>query len=316
MRINKSLIAGLIIVLINAFIVKSQPPAINEASRSVIDTTLDNTMLTIRSLSLHDWELADEIEVYEPINLYDKIDGRAEYYLSYDLVWAVFCSYRRNANNRFLIELTIFNMLTPINAFGVFSGERTEITSQLRFGRDSYCLGANYSIWKGPFYIQINASGTTDELHRACLELAEKLTENLNDSGQPVWGLETLPADNLVPQSIQYFLVDALGHIFLKNTFTAKYYKYNIEIPVFLSHQNSPESVIKVLSGFTNFTSKYGKGNEIISEDGIEVLICDMGEFYDIIFQKGLFIGGVTEMKDKNLGMKAAIDFCKRLHIE
>jgi hypothetical protein len=302
--------------LFNASAVNSQSPILNKESQNDIDTTLEKTTLMVKSLSLNGWKLHDDIEIFKPINLYDKIDGRAEYYLSYDLVWAIFCSFRSSTDDRFPIELSIFNMLTPINAFGAFSGERMIGASQLKFGRDSYCSGTNYYIWKGQFYIQITASDTIDELNKACLELAEKLTKNLYDSGQPVWGFEILPANNLISQSVQYFLIDALGHIFLKDTFTAKYYKDNIEIPVFLSHQNSSESVETVFSKFKDFANKYGKGAEFFSKDGIDILVCDMDKYYDIIFRKGLYVAGVTELRDKNLAIKEAIDFWKQLHVE
>ena len=145
------------------------------------------------------------------------------------------------------------------------------------------------------------------------MELAEKLTRNLHDSNQPVWGLEALPTKNRVPQSVQYFLIDALGHIFLKDTYTSKYYYDNIEVPVFLSQQNSHESGEIILTKFKDFANKYGESNESVSKDGIEILVCDMGKYYDIIFQKGLLIAGVTGLSDKNLAIKAAIDFWKQL---
>jgi hypothetical protein len=316
MKINTSILFLISMFLFNASAVNSQSPILNKESQNDIDTTLEKTTLMVKSLSLNGWKLHDDIEIFKPINLYDKIDGRAEYYLSYDLVWAIFCSFRSSTDDRFPIELSIFNMLTPINAFGAFSGERMTGASQLKLCRDSYCSGTNYYIWKGQFYIQITASDTIDELNKACLELAEKLTKNLYDSGQPVWGLEILPANNLISQSVQYFLIDALGHIFLKDTFTAKYYKDNIEIPVFLSHQNSSESVETVFSKFKDFANKYGKGIESISIGGIEFLVCDMDKYYDIIFRKGLYVAGVTELRDKNLAIKEAIDFWKQLHVE
>jgi len=316
MKINTSILFLIGMFLFNASAVNSQSPILNKESQNDIDSTLEKTTSMVRSLSLNGWKLYDEIEIFKPVNLYDKIDGRAEYYLSYDLDWAVFCSFRSSAENRFPIELSIFNMLTPINAFGAFSGERMIGASQLNFGRDSYCSGTNYFIWKGQYYIQITASDTIDELNNACLELAEKLTTNLYDSGQPVWGLEVLPANNLISQSVQYFLIDALGHIFLKDTFTAKYYKDNIEIPVFLSHQNSSESGKTILSKFKDFATRYGKGVESISIDGVELLVCSMDKYYDIIFQKGFYVVGVTELKDKNLAIKEAIDFWKQFHVE
>jgi hypothetical protein len=316
MKLNKSLFFGICLALTNICVLKGQPLILNKRPLEEIDTTLEKIILMVKNISSNGWKLYDEIEKFEPANLYDKIDGRAEYYISYDLVWAIFGSFRNSTDNHFSIELSIFNMLNPTNAFGAFSGERSIGASQLKFGRESYYSEPNYYIWSGQYYIQISASDRDDELNRVCLELAEKLTKDLYDSGQPVWGLNALPVNNLVPQSVQYFLVDALGHIFLKDTYTAKYYFENIEVPVFLSHQNSYESGGIVLSKFKEFADKHGKGNESISRNGIEILVCDMGKYYDIIFQKGLIVAGVTGLSDKNLAISAAADFWKQLQIE
>lgn len=207
-------------------------------------------------------------------------------------------------------------MGNPTQAFGVFSGERSMGVPQLKFGRDSYCSEADYYIWQGQYYIQINASDTTHALQQVCLDLAQAITEKLTDSGQPVLGLEMLPSENQIPQSVQFFLVDALGHTFLKNTYTAKYAKWKMEIPVFLSFQDSPTLAAVIVTKIQDHVKKYGKGVEPVSADGFEVLVCDMGRYYDVIFQKGSVVGGVTGLKDKTLAVEASIDFWKQLAVE
>lgn len=316
MRLNKLIFLGICLAVTNTCVLKSQSLILNKRPLEESDTTLEKIILIVKNISLSGWKLYDEIEEFEPINLYDKIDGRAEYYLSYDLVWAIFGSFRSSTDNHFSIDFSIFNMLNPTNAFGAFSCERSVGASQLKFGRESYFFETNYCIWHGQYYIQIAASDKGDEINKVCLELAERFTKDLHDSGLPVWGLEALPANNRVPQSVQYFLSDALGHIFLKDTYTAKYFYENIEVPVFLSHQNSYESGGIILSKYKDFANKYGQGTESIFKDGIEILVCDMGKYFDILFLKGLLVAGVTGMNDKNLAIRAAADFWKQLQIE
>ena len=207
-------------------------------------------------------------------------------------------------------------MSNPSNAFGVFSGERSLGAPPIKLGRDAYCSKGNYYIWHGQYYIQIVATDTTSELHRISMDLAEKLTDHLQDSGQPVWGLQVLPQKNQVPQSVQYFLIDALGYSFLPNTYTAKYYKGKIEVSVFLSQQDSPESVNTIITKLKEHVNKYGKGVDLLSVDGIELLSCDMGRYYDVIFQKGCLAAGVIGVKDKELAIGAAIDLWKQLQTE
>ena len=316
MNSNKSLIFLLCFVLIAAVFVKGQSPIPNKEPQDVIDPSVEKIISVLESLKSNGWELYNEVEIFQPVNLYEKINGRAEYYLSYDMIWAIFADFKRTMDNRFPIELSIFNMGSPTYAFGVFTGERSVGAPQLKLGRDAYYSQGKYYIWKGQYYIQISANDTIYEVQQACLDIAEKLTGNLNDPEQAIWGLQALPVKNQVPQSVQYFLADALGHSFLHDTYTAKYYKDTIEISVFLSLQDSPVSANAIITKFKDHINKYGKGVELISVNGIEILVCDTGKYYDVIFQKGSLVSGVTGVKDKNLAVEASIDFWKQLQVE
>ena len=276
----------------------------------------EKTTLMVEGLTPKGWDLYDNVLQFKPENLYEKINGRAEYYLSYNMIKMTFAGFIRSTDNNNFINLSIYDMGIPSNAFGVFSGERTLEAPTIKIGRDAYRSEANYYIWHGQYYIQIIASDTISELRRIGMDMAEKLTENLQDSGQLVWGLEALPVNNRVPKSIQYFLIDALGHSFLRNTYTAKYYKDKVEVSVFLSQQDSPKSADTIITKFKEHVNKYGKEVNLLSVDGIKLLSCDMGRYYDIIFQKGCLAAGVTGVNDKELAIRAAIDLWKQLQTE
>jgi len=316
MKLFKSLLFVMCLILLTVVVAKSQTTVRDTVPQGDIATAAEKTALMIVSLTPKGWELYDNVLQFTPENLYEHINGRAEYYLSFNMIRMTFVSFRESTDNSNFINLSIFDMSTPPNAFGVFSGERSLGAPPLKLGRDSYRSKANYYIWHGQYYIQIITSDTISELRRIGMDLAEKLTYNLQDSGQPVWGLQALPVNNRVPQSVQYFLIDALGYSFLRNTYTAKYYKDKIEVSVFLSQQDSPESVRKTIIKLKEHVNKYGKGVDLLSVDGIELLSCDMGRYYDVFFQSGCLAAGVIGVKDKKLAIGAAIDFWKQLQTE
>jgi len=302
--------------LFTVVIAKGQTTLRDTVPQDDFASSSEKVALMVASLTPKGWELYDKVLQFIPENLYEQINGRAEYYLSFNMITMTFVSFRKSADNTNFINLSIYDMSTPSNAFGVFSGERSLEALPLKLGRDSYRSKANYYIWQGQYYIQIIATDTTPEIRKIGMDLAEKLTDNLQDSGQPVWGLKALPVNNRVPQSVQYFLIDALGYSFLRNTYTAKYYKNKIEVSVFLSQQDSPESVRTIIIKLKEHVNKYGKGVDLLSVDGIELLSCDMGKYYDVIFQKGCLAAGVIGVKDKELAIGAAIDLWKQLKTE
>ena len=167
-----------------------------------------------------------------------------------------------------------------------------------------------------PTYIQITTSDDSEPVRQVCLELAENITAGLEDIGQEVWGLIALPERDLVPQSVQFFLVDALGYSFLHNAYTAKYHTEMGELFVFLSEQDNPESADLVVSRIGEHVNKYGKGIEFRTMDGIDLVSCNMGRYSDVIFRKGTMVGGVTDVQDEKTALKAASDFYKQIEPE
>jgi len=298
----------------------------------------------VESLTPKGWELYDKVMQFTPESLYEQINGRAEYYLAYDVIGMLFANFEKSTDKDDFIDLSIYDMGTPTNAFGVFAGERPLEATRVKLGRDAYRMGANHYIFQGRYYIQVTAADNTDELRQVCMDLAARVTDLLQDSGQPegfwvgkpgvalslretptfppterseekgdIWGLTALPKTNRVPQSVQYFLVDALGLDFMRNTYTAKYYKGNSIVSIFLSQQDSPESARETVTKFKEHASLYGKGVDILSVDDIELVSCDMDGSYDVVFQKGRLVAGVTEVQDKKLALEATIDLWKQL---
>jgi len=235
MKLNKSLKFLMGLILLAATIVLIQKVVRQTKPQGELATSPKRIIMIVASLTPKGWELHDTVMQFTPENLYEQINGRAEYYLAYDVIGMTFASFDKSTDDSIFINLSIYDMGTPTNAFGVFSGERPLEAPRLRVGRDAYRMGANHYIFHGQYYIQITAADNTDELRQVCMDLAKKVTDFLQDSGQPVWGLTALPETDRVPQSVQYFLVDALGLDFMRNTYTAKYYKGKIMVSIFLS---------------------------------------------------------------------------------
>lgn len=259
------------------------------------------------------WKMYDKVQRFTAENLYEQIDGRAEFYLAYNVVGMTFAGFTEKGKNDRFFDLSVFDMGTPTNAFGVFSGERSPGDSPLALGRGAYRSGANYYIWQGRYYIRIITAGNTEKLRQTGVDLGQKVTAFLVDSGEAVWGLETLPRENRVPGSVRYFLVDALGLDFMRNTYTAMYSMGDTVVTVFLSQRDSRESAGAAVELFIKHVNRYGKGIKHLTVEGTELVVCDMGGSYDVIFQKGRMVGGVSAVKGEKAAARAAINLWRQL---
>jgi hypothetical protein len=262
------------------------------------------------------WQIFDEVKQFTPENLYEQINGRASFFIAYDMIRMTYVSFVNSDKTSQFINLSIYNMGTPTNAFGVFSAERSQGESPLELGRAGYRSDANYFIWKGQYYIRIISSEATNEFQRIGMDLARKVTDFLLDSGEQVWGLTALPLTDRMPDSVQYFKVDAMGLDFMRNTYTATYRKGNTLVTAFLSQQDSAESARAKVVRYAKYAKKYGKGTDRLRAGEVELVSCDMGGTYDVVYQKGRLIGGVSYVEDRGLAIRVAIEMWEKLRLE
>ncbi|MBW2060325.1 MAG: hypothetical protein JRI95_02055 [Deltaproteobacteria bacterium] len=258
------------------------------------------------------WRMYEEVRRYQAENLYEKIDGAAELYLSYDVVRLTLAGFENKKDEETFIELFVYDMGTATNAFGIFSVERMNGTP-LDLGRAAYRSGAHCFIWKGRYYIKIIVSPETEAVKQIGLRMAKGIASALSNAGEPVWGLIHLPLSNLIPDSIKYFKVDAGGLDFMTNTYTARYRKYGSVINVFLSGQDSVRAAGEVKERYREYALKYGKGARNQSREGMTFVLCDMKNTFDVVFQKGRLVGGVSAVPHQALAVQAAMDLWRQL---
>jgi hypothetical protein len=164
--------------------------------------------------------------------------------------------------------------------------------------------------------LQVIALSPKQDLLEPGLELAKKAADALPDSGEQVWGLTALPEKDRVPDSVKYFQVDALGLDFMRNTYTAQYRKGGASTDVFLSRQDSAESAQAIVTKYAEYAGKYGKRVENLEAKGGKYLVCDMGGAFDVVFQMGRLVAGVTAAKDRTRALDAAAEFRRQLRKE
>lgn len=259
------------------------------------------------------WVRVGAVEQYTPQSLYEKIDGLADLFLSYDVVGLSVANYKKSPESQVLLEAYIYDMGTPTNAFGVFSVERSPNEPRVDIGREAYHSDASVFIWTGQYYLKIIASDATDELAKVGLALAGGLARSLSDSGRHVWGLKALPQANLVPRSQRYFRVDAMGLDFMRDTYTAQYRRGEAVVDAFLSRQDTPEAAGATIERYVAHARKYGRAAETLVAGGMKLIRCDMGRTFDVIFAKGRLVAGVTAVGDSGLAVQAAIDLGREL---
>src|SRR3954465_4666843 len=199
--------------------VKDDPPRITPEMKAKTETIA----LALEGLTPEGFTKKGLVERYAEANLYEKIDGRSELFHSYDVTGMTFVTFSKADDPSKFIDVYLYDMTTPLGAFGVVSVERSPGSKPIATGDGGHRTGADFFFRKGQYYASILTSGPDEEAQKAASALADTLANRLKGEAAELWGLAMLPAKNRIDDTVQYLMVDALGLDFLTNAFTARY---------------------------------------------------------------------------------------------
>jgi len=168
------------------------------------------------------WAYDFEPEVYTPANLFEYINGEAELYLDYDFVKLATASYKQKDDESLTFTVDVYDMGSPLNAFGIYSSYRRPDLTFADIGEQATISDLNIRFYKGKYFVQLNA-GTLDEAVIDIMrKVAERVANDIPAAEQPA-ELGLLPDENRVPHSLKYIANGYLGQSGFKKTLEAEY---------------------------------------------------------------------------------------------
>ncbi|HDR89972.1 MAG TPA: hypothetical protein ENN63_10165 [Bacteroidetes bacterium] len=148
-----------------------------------------------------DWKPVEPDRYYQPDNLFDYINGGAELYLSYGFREVL--SRRYECPGKPYIQVEIFDMIEPANAYGIYTQTREKEGSE--YGQGSQVLPGAVLFWKGPYYISVISEYETPESEEMIRWLAATIDHRIAASGEMPPVVRALPRNGLDEGSVVYF---------------------------------------------------------------------------------------------------------------
>jgi hypothetical protein len=152
-------------------------------------------------------------------DLYRYIDGGAEAFEAYDMLAMVHC--RRPAGDVQVVA-DIYDMGSALNAFGVYSSERSPDQRFVNIGAEGNATDYTLNFLAGRYYVKLSAFGATGGA--ALMErLARTIEQRIGNGKTMPAGLSLFPPEGLAAHSEKYVKRSPLGHDFLGPAFMASY---------------------------------------------------------------------------------------------
>jgi hypothetical protein len=253
------------------------------------------------------------MEVFDQSTLSDKIDGKAEFYLSAGFTSLKSQRITQGDDAGLWMEMFVYDMGNGANAYAVFSSQRRQDSRPTDVTHFSYGTENALFFIHGPYYIEIIASKGTEKSFETMIETAKNYISNSEAKDKSIPELELFPEHNLVKGSIVLLTSDVFGCECLDRVFSASYIVGNLEATSFLSRRNTPQDARRLALEFHDFLIAYGGEDVDYIGPVREAKMVDMLGSYEFIFFRGPFFAGVHEAESRKLAEDLAKSLDQRL---
>lgn len=254
------------------------------------------------------------LEVFNAHNLYEKINGKAELYLSAGFQGLKSQRFRESGDSNSWMEVFVYNMGNAENAFAVFSAQRRKDAKPVELAQFSYKTKNAFFLLHGPYYVEIIAALPLEKVFKAVKLLAENFIRENRAEVKPIAGLGLFPRPNLDENSVSMHSSNAFGYDRLDRVFTAIYKLRDTELTAFISKRETSQEAKQLASGYHKFLMAYG-GKSM--KPGVTIKgarIVEIMDTYELIFTHGPYLAGIHETTDKKQAENLANILNKRLN--
>jgi hypothetical protein len=253
------------------------------------------------------------IETFEPYNLSEKIDGKAELYLSAGFIRLDSQRFENKDGSGMWVEAYVYDMGNGQNAFSVFSAQRREDSRPLPIAQHSYSTPNAIFLVHGRYYVELIASEASERMLQPMLMLAQNFIDNTRTKTAEIDEMKLFPRDYLVTDSISLIASDAFGYGGLDKVYTAEYERDGSYLMAYISYRRTSDEAENLASSYRNFLMSFG-GQQIETKLSIQnAEMVEILETYEVIFSCGRFLAGVREADDRGQAEALAIQLYHRI---
>ncbi len=239
------------------------------------------------------------VETFGPETLSDKIDGKAELYLSAGFVNLRSQRFTSSKDASSWIEAFVYDMGSTRNAFSVYSAQRRAGAADMDLTRFAYRTPNALFFVHGPNYVEIVAPSAAEDVALSVLAFGRNfvaITKIPAGSGADDLGdFALLPRESLDPESITLLASDVFGFDRLNNVLAGTYAMDGKDLTAFVSSRETASEASGLAEAYFEFLIQNG-GTE--ASPGPEIpgaKLVGIMDGFELIFSKGRVLAGVHD---------------------
>jgi hypothetical protein len=192
-------------------------------------------------------------EVFNPDNLYDRINGAAPLFLANNFKEMTALDYKRGED---YITVQAYRHGTPEDAFGMYASERSpELNFLPSIGAEAQGDAENLFFFAGNIYVKM-ASHAEGDASQTMQSIAKGLASKIDPLPKYPMMLNVFPTEGRIPYTEAFINSSYIGHEFLKSVYTADYKTGEQSYQIFIIDGKTSAGASEILKNYFTFTKQ------------------------------------------------------------
>jgi hypothetical protein len=246
------------------------------------------------------------IESYNPDNLSDKIDGKAELYLSAGFKEMSCRSFNLTAAGGAHVDVYLYDMGSAQNAFAVFSGQRRPGSPNIPLTANAYVTANALFFTQGQFYGEIVADRASEALKSSLQAYAAALLAKIPSQGEAKDEAALFPKEGLALDTVRLDAADAFGLEGFNNVLTGEYSLKGGKATAFIARRDTPEQAQADAKRYLEFLTANGYKKIPAPGAPADLSLFSLEDSFEVVFVQGRLLAGVHDASSAAVALELA----------
>ena len=251
------------------------------------------------------WTRLTEVDHFNADNLWEYINGQADFFIDYGFVGVDTAEYRDDRTGGSVV-LEIYRMGSPPEGFGIFAAERTREDSSLEIGSGAF-LGPNVlGFWQEEYYVKVTSFEDGPEIEGLLIEMAEEISSRLPGGKRVLDPLLLFPKEGRIEASERFIPKNFLGQPYMTDAYQVDYVVNDQPVQLFVMKAASAAEAASRFERFEQFCRARDQDSVALETvQALPMLIVD-GPSKMVVLQLDHRLCGVVGAQDLEIGRLAA----------
>ncbi|MDO9530943.1 MAG: hypothetical protein Q7O12_02275 [Deltaproteobacteria bacterium] len=232
---------------------------------------------------------------FGPDNLSDKIDGKAELYLSAGFKEMSCRSFGLGGSGGAHVEVLVYDMGSAPNAYAVFSGQRRSGSPSIALTANAYATANALFFTQGKFYVEIVADRAGETLQKSLEAYAAALLAKLPSQAEAKDQAALFPKEGLTRETVRLCAADTFGCEGLNNMLTGEYSLKAGKATAFVAQRDTPEQAQAEAKRYLDFLAANGYQKVQAPGAPANIDVLGLDDSFEMVFVQGRILVGVHD---------------------